>query len=217
MKKLLLFLCFVVLVLFCIKLGLRNKPKAPEIPKEEACAPLSAADSLHLFFKGAPLTGSLQQFIARMQTCGFTLCDNKDGTAILSGDFAGYQNCTVVVYTLQTQDVVNTIVVLFPQRENWSLLKDDYMILKKMLTKKYGKPAKVTEKFEGYQSGMEDDGDRFHNVTSDRCKYISEFDTPKGEIVLSIDHQDFSECYVMLRYYDRLNSEVIRKQALEDL
>lgn len=85
-----------------------------------------------------------------------------------------------------------------------------------MLTEKYGKPANVTEKFQGY-SEPEDDLSRMYEVQLDRCKYVSTFETPKGDIQLYIGHNSTMSCYVMLSYFDKINGDVIRAKAIDDL
>lgn len=69
-----------------------------------------------------------------MQQAGFTHLGTDDGTALLEGDFAGFKNCTVGVSTLKSVNIVNTIGVIFPYKDDWSLLERDYELLKSMLT-----------------------------------------------------------------------------------
>ncbi len=71
--------------------------------------------SEHLTFKGVPIDGTLNQFVSKMKAAGFTSEGVQDGTAVLSGDFAGYKECIIVVSTLQNKDLVSTIGVMFPE------------------------------------------------------------------------------------------------------
>ena len=43
------------------------------------------------------------------------------------------------------------------------------------------------------------------------------FRTAKGNIELSIDHNGVSSCYVMLRYFDKINTNAVEQQAMNDL
>ena len=172
--------------------------------------------SRHLTFKGVPLDGTLDQYVLKMKQNGFKHLSTKDGTAMLQGDFAGYKGCYVGVSTLKQKDLVYKIGVLFPERETWSALSGNYFDLKQMLTEKYGNPSDVVEKFDTRVEPRDDDS-RMHEVQFDRCKYYSVWTTNKGEIQLSIDHNSVTSCFVKLAYFDKINGETIKKQALDDL
>ena len=172
--------------------------------------------SQHLTFKGVPLDGTLDQYVLKMKQGGFKHLSTKDGTAMLQGDFAGYKDCYVGVSTLKQKDLVYKIGVLFPEKETWSTLSGNYFDLKQMLTEKYGKPSDVVEKFDT-RIEPRDDHSKMYEVQFDRCKYYSAWTTGKGEIQLSIDHNSVTSCFVKLAYFDKINGDTIKKQALDDL
>ena len=87
----------------------------------------------HLKFKGVPINGSLQEYVTKMKTAGFTLIKTEKDFATLQGDFAGFKNCKITVTTIKPMDLVNTINVAFPSRDEWSELESDYRQLKTML------------------------------------------------------------------------------------
>lgn len=95
-----------------------------------------AQSSDHLKFKGVPIDGTLSEYVLKMKQAGFQLIETDDGEAVLEGEFAGYSDCMIGVKTLQKQDLVHEIVVLFPSQDKWSGLSYDYERLKSMLTKK---------------------------------------------------------------------------------
>lgn len=173
-------------------------------------------ESPHLSFKGVPIDGTLNEYVQKMKQKGFDYLGAEDGIAILSGDFAAYKGCTIGVSTLKKKDLVSKITVIFPDCKTWTALSNNYYTLKEMLTEKYGEPADVIEKFQGYLEPR-DDNDRMHEVKMDMCKYITTFETPKGSIQLYIGHNDMSSCYVLLSYFDKINGDVIRAEAIEDL
>ena len=181
-----------------------------------ALTSFAQTESPHLSFKGVPIDGTLNEYIQKMKQKGFDYLRTTDGLAILSGDFAGYKGCIIGVATLRQKDLVSKITVIFPSSETWGTLSNNYYSLKEMLTEKYGKPEFVTEEFQGY-SQPTDDNSRMHEVKMDRCKFITSFETPKGSIQLSIDHNDISECSVILSYFDKINGDVIRAEAMDDL
>ncbi len=172
--------------------------------------------SKHLTFKGVPLNGTLDQYVLKMKQAGFKQLSTKDGIAMLQGDFAGYKDCYVGVSTLKQKDLVYKIGVLFPEKDTWSTLSENYFDLKQMLTEKYGKPSDVVENFDT-RSEPRDDGSKMYEVQFDRCKYYSIWTTDKGEIQLSIDHNSVTSCFVKLAYFDKLNGDTIKKQAIDDL
>ena len=175
-----------------------------------------AQTSEHLTFKGVPIDGTLDEYISKMKKSGFSHIGTEDGTAILNGDFAGYKNCYVGVSTLKQKDLVHKIAVIFPDKETWSTLSGNSFDLKKMLTEKYGKPTDVIEKFDSY-SQPRDDNSRMHEVGMDRCKYYSIWETDKGEIQLSIEHESVVKYFVRLGYFDKINSAKIKEKAIDDL
>lgn len=181
-----------------------------------AYAQTATDSSKHLTFKGVPLDGSLDQFVSKMKQSGFKLLSSGDNVAGLEGDFAGYKECLVSVSTLKQQDLVCKIEVIFPGKETWSTLSQNYFNLKDLLTEKYGKPADIVEKFDS-DSYTRDDQSKMYGVKFDQCKYSTIWSTYKGEIQLSIDHNKLSRCFVKLVYFDKLNGDTMRKKALDDL
>jgi hypothetical protein len=171
--------------------------------------------SNHLTFKGVPINGTLAEYVLKMKKNGFTQKGTKDGIAILEGDFAAYKNCVVGVSTLKQKDLVSKIAVMFPDRDTWSSLSSNYFNLKELLTEKYGKPAESLEEFQSYTP--DDDGSKLAQVQLGACKYYTTYETEKGTIQLSIEHGDVTRCFIKLAYFDKINSETVKKQALDDL
>lgn len=170
--------------------------------------------SQHLAFKGVPIDGALAEYVSIMKQNGFTQIGTEDGVAMLKGDFASYKGCIVGVATLKGKDLVNKITVIFPTQESWSSLASNYFNLKGMLTEKYGQPSESVEKFSSYEP--KDDGSKMTQVHLDACKYITTYETDKGSIQLSIKG-DISSAFVILAYFDKINSDIIREKAKEDL
>jgi hypothetical protein len=168
--------------------------------------------SKHLTFKGVPIDGILDEYVSKMKQNGFTHLGTEDGIAILNGDFAGYKDCHVGISTLKQKDLVHKIAVIFPERKTWSTLSGNYFGLKELLTEKYGNPHEVIEKFN--TSRDLDDNSKMHEVEFDRYKYLTSYKTDVGTIVLSIDHEGVSKCYVRLMYIDKINSDKIKAKRL---
>ena len=180
------------------------------------CSFTYSQSSEHLVFKGVPIDGTLKEYVAKMVQNGFTNLGTKDETALLNGDFAGYKNCNLSVSTLKQKDLVYKIAVTFPKKDTWSTLSGNYLDLKEMLSEKYGNPTDVVEKFDTYSQPL-DDNDRMHRVQFDNCKYSSLWKTDKGEIKLSIQHDNALRCFIQLTYTDKINSTIIKAKAKGDL
>jgi hypothetical protein len=168
----------------------------------------------HLSFKSVPIDGTLNEYVAKMKQNGFTHTGTENGIAMLTGDFAAYKNCIVVVATLKQRDLVSKITVIFPECETWSLLSSNYFSLKELLTEKYGQPSECVEKFQSNYG--DDDNSKMHQVKMNTCKYYTTYETDKGSIQLSIEN-NLMTCYVMLAYFDKINSDIIRAKAIDDL
>ena len=170
----------------------------------------------HMTFKGVPIDGTLDNFVLKMKGKGFTPFVSENGMAALTGDFAAYRGCTLVVATLENKDLVSRIMVLFPEMDSWPPLASNYFNLKELLTEKYGEPTEVVEKFDSY-SEPKNDNDKMYEVGMNRCQYYSTYETDNGSIELSIMNDDFSASLVALKYSDNVNREIIRAKALDDL
>jgi len=150
-----------------------------------------------------------------MKKSGFMHSGTQDGLAILKGDFASYKNCTVEVSTFKAKDLVNKIIVMFPNVDNWTSLSSNYFNLKEMLTEKYGRPAESKEKFQPYKA--DNDVSKMIYVLSGNCKYYAIYKTDKGTIELSIEQIDNKRSFVKLAYFDKINSAIINEKAKSDL
>ena len=168
----------------------------------------------HLKFKGISIDGTLSDFTQKMKQKGFSYKGMEDGIAMFEGEFAATKGCTVIVVAKST-NVVHKVAVVFPDCDTWSCLSNKYESLKDMLTQKYGEPSFNIEKFD--DKYIDDDGDRYYNVRTDRCKYATSWVTEEGEIDLDISHSGYLSCFVRLIYIDGLNTDKVINQAIDDL
>lgn len=178
--------------------------------------PVSAQNNTHMTFKSMPIDGSLSDFTTKMKQKGFTHLWTQDGVALFSGEFAAYKDCTIGVVSSTSTNTVCKISVRFPERETWFQLYQNYSHLKEMLTQKYGEPTLNVEKFDSSYE-PEDDNSRIHELRMDRCVYVSTWETEKGDIALAIEHADYTDCFVRLIYWDKINMEKVTRSAIDDL
>ena len=168
-------------------------------------------ESQHLTFKGVPIDGTLEQFVAQMNQKGFVGQARENGFAFLKGDFAGYKGCFIQVSTLRNHDCVNSIEVRFPEI-GWNAAEACYLRLKGMLTTKYGRPSRTTEKFER-SIVAKDENRKEWELSEVLATYETIFKTEKGEITLMIN----KKCQATLIYLDKINREAFDAAALADL
>lgn len=169
----------------------------------------------HLSFKGVPVDGKLTDYVTKMSSEGFRYVGTKDGAAMLNGDFAGYKNCLVGVSTVKEMDLVSHINVFFPPHRQWGTLSSNYFNIKEMLTEKYGMPSKTEERF-FWSREPQTDSEKMLAIKMNQYKYSTVYKTDQGAIELSI-LGGFYSSRVRLTYLDKVNSEIIRKLAMEDL
>ncbi|MEY4572622.1 MAG: hypothetical protein RLZ10_1865, partial [Bacteroidota bacterium] len=65
-----------------------------------------STENQHLLFKGVPIDGTMNEYVAKMKLNGFVVMDSEPGTYVLQGDFAGYKDCFVGVVTMKQKDLV---------------------------------------------------------------------------------------------------------------
>jgi hypothetical protein len=83
-----------------------------------------------------------------------------------------------------------------------------------MLSEKYGAPNESIEKWEnGYEPML---ALRISAVKRGECNFTTSFVTPKGKIQLRIEHKD-ATCFVFLGYFDKINGEIMKAKAIDDL
>ena len=175
------------------------------------------AQEQHLAFKGVPIDGALKDYKDAMIKAGFHYEGEDEGVALLSGDFAGFKNVMIAVYTLANCDVVSHIAVIFPENSTWSELLTDYENLKDMMTKKYGRPKDCQERFTSYVS---DSGDlRLTALSKGEYEWHTNYETDLGSIKLTISKgmvHYHTGCAVLI-YQDKINSDKVKNSAIDDL
>lgn len=171
----------------------------------------------HLTFKGVPINGTLKAYTDAMIKAGFHYEGKTDNEInILSGDFAGFKSCYICVSTLSNCDVVNSISVLFPNRDTWSSVVSDYEQLKSMLTQKYGIPSVCSEKFTSHVG--DNNTMKMYALRNEECEWYTIFSTELGDIELSvIEGTSYNTGAVRLTYYDKINSDKVQNAAMDDL
>jgi hypothetical protein len=133
-------------------------------------------------FKGHPVDGTMDEFVKLLEDDGFVL--DEPGTVaapanvyLLTGTFAGYDNCQIIVMTSQYTSKVMRVSVFLPENEDWASLKSNYFTIKEMYTSKYGE-GQSDEYFSGsYEDG---DGKEIEAVKSGNVTLSTKWDEYNG-------------------------------------
>lgn len=189
------------------------------LPLLAAPTQAQTTEEQHLEFMGIPIDGTLNAFAQKLQAKGMRIITSTDSGIALSGDFAGYRDCSIIVlsYPLASIQTVWRVTVILPSYDSWSSLSSCYFRLKDMLTQKYGTPYGV-EEFQAY-SQPTDDFTKMHYVKMDKCSYESIFEISEGYIGLKINAYGIttSDPCACLIYTDQINEQKKDKSAMDDL
>ena len=179
-----------------------------------AVCTVCSAQTNHMKFKGIPIDGTLNSFVQKLKDKGYTFIEQKNGVAILEGEFAATKGCTICVARFSDRDQVNIVAVIFPEEETWNGITKEYYTLKDMLKEKYGTPECIEE-----FSDRDPPSDflKFHAILRDECHYKSEFSCENGMIQLTMVKVDYNTASVILKYIDNANADETRKKIMDDL
>lgn len=172
--------------------------------------------SKHLTFKEVSIDGTLIEFVSKMENEGFTHLRTEEGIATLNGDFATYKDCRIAVLTIEPKEVVHSIQVFFPKCYGWSSLLSNYMWVKELLTEKYGEPTLVVETF-NKPTVPDENNAKMWEVLQTNCNYSVLYEMEEGTIELTIKRGTVVNAFVQITYLDKINGEMLRQKAKDDL
>lgn len=181
-------------------------------------AMIAQPTSEHLTFKGVPIDGTLAQYVTNMKDAGFEYLGEQHNIALLKGQFAGFNDCIIRISELTLTNIVGSVDVILPKYDDSHSITGDYEKFKSMLTEKYGEPAIVKEDLLTlkFSNTAVNNIDSFYQKKLNKYIWYTTFKVPKGEIILSIQN-DERQSYLVLRYFDKINSDIARSAAMEDL
>lgn len=170
-----------------------------------------AQDSIsHLEFKGIPINGKLDEFVKKLEAQGYKMTESLDNIIMMEGQFTG-KDATILIISTKKSKTVWKVVVKFSEQSSWSSLKSDYFYYKEMFVKKYGSPTKKYEFFSNpYYEG---DGYELSALRSEKCHYISAFETKSGVVYLEISKYKKIE----ISYEDESNSNIMNREKEESV
>lgn len=158
----------------------------------------------HLEFLGIPIDGHIDVFTNLLGQKWLSSSKKEDNRAILSGSFAGYDDCKIYVYySVATDQRAWRVDVEIPASSisPWSSLEADYIYLKDELTEKYGVPRQKMRQLPFR--------DRTGNTIYIENDPNPEFETINGKVSLAITNleKDDNKFGIRLSYIDTENEQ----------
>lgn len=170
----------------------------------------------HMKFKGIEMTGTAVDFARQLEQKGYINMGSMNNTTILTGTFAGYNQCNIMVLG-KTDGKLTKVTVMFPSSESWSNLYETYSILKKNLTEKYGAPVKENMDWNDKYNHEPSDNMKYTKIQLQEAKVGTYYITEQGEIDLEIKGSVSGGCFVFLSYFDLASQRETIKSVQEDL
>lgn len=165
-------------------------------------------------FKGITLGGTLKEILPRLLKDYQYLTQVNGTTTVLTGRFAGYNNCLIYVTGVNENDIVDNISVSLPSSEFWNLVYAQYKTLKTSLTEKYGEPIECVEHFEKTD-------DMISSLINGNTVCTTTFQphgTAFGEIIIFLSGiQNPKSVSVIISYMDRLAQFIQNEKNKNDL
>ena len=167
---------------------------------------ISASAQEHLTFKGIPMNGHISTFVSKLKNIGFKEIASEDYFALVEGEFGG-NDCQVAIYGSKKSKVVHKIAVILDESPSWYSLKSTYNEYKQLLASKYGEGTSFEYFSDPYYEG---DGYELGALRNDKCTYATYFDTPNGDIVITIAY--VGKPCTTLGYIDEINDNIAEEE-----
>ena len=175
-----------------------SKPSVANSPVNSSIVPNSGN---HFEFKGVVINGSKDEVADALLKQGYGFVDGGDDGILLSGKFAGIDNCQILVNASQHTHQTYSISVFTPEALTWWSVKADYDRIKEMLRKKYGRPSSSTEFFsDPYDEG---DGYELTALSTGNAMFVTSYSSKNGNITIHITHG----AQLLITYKDKINGE----------
>ncbi len=182
-------------------------------------------------FKGNEITGTVDQFGAKLSSQGFTFIGKESYGSAYTGRFAGMDDCILVLSPVENSKDIASVSVLIGLKfseydvhsyETWEKLLKDYEDLKDLMTEKYGEP---TEQNAGFTQGAYTGSSslKLHSVKEGQCEYYSKWGDPdvdKMVVRLSITggkSMGFDCAIIVLNYYNVEKANSSKKEIIDYL
>lgn len=153
-----------------------------------------AQEKTHLEFEGVSIDGTVEAVVGRLRRRGFK---TEKGEAILKGKVMG-KKAKVTVASTPDGNTVYLVLVDFEVGSSWENVRTCYESMKMQLRARHGDPVLYREEFDSPLA----EADPIKALRYDNCRFISHYQAPGGEIILSISKDAVVQCY----YVDTANA-----------
>ena len=168
-------------------------------------------------FKGISFNTNFSEFTKQLTSKGMTLLRTQTEptmiVATFKGDFAGYSDCEVFVFSTLDKSCIYKVTVFLPTKTTWYELKSCYFSMIGSYKNKYGEP---TDDYKFFSSPYYDgDGYEMSAVTLEKCHYVAFWEFNYGTIMLEISKYK----QVGIVYEDAKNVEKVmekKRQTIND-
>ena len=168
----------------------------------------------HMKFKGIEMDGQLGPFVAALQQQKFSVEEQSDDVAMLSGIFNGQEAYVYAYASARSHTVYQVAVVFVHSGKEWSTIWNSYTTYQERLEKKYGEPTDYIEENRCSFS----QNDPLFSLRTDQAEYWTLYKADYGSILLSIKNLSFPfDVHVCITYVDAANWGLNENEVLEDL
>ncbi|MCQ2278717.1 MAG: hypothetical protein MJZ62_05385 [Bacteroidales bacterium] len=123
-----------------------------------------------VWFKSHPIDGLASDFIKLLESDGFIKGQpTHTKTVSLKGNVSGIDSCLVFVTPAENTGKVYYLTIHFPVVNNWTDIRNQYLIIKDALISKYGPCMSSNEGFLGSYS----EGEEMKALSEDKVHYTS--------------------------------------------
>lgn len=163
----------------------------------------------HLMFQNIPITGTEKQMKDSLHSHGFRW--GMDGLRIKGyiGLVAG-KEMVVTIHVTPESNVVYSLVAHGKRHRKWEDLKKEYLDIKALCRKKYGRPVSHSERFHRLVMGK---NSKKRAVRQGKCDYQCSFRVKNGTIIVYVDN----DRRVCIEYQDEENAALNEEEILREL
>lgn len=175
--------------------------------------PEAFAQTQYAKFKGISMNEPLSSFVNKLTKDGFELYEIREGTAYLTGKFAGDPDCMIAVHS--EKGIVDHVAVLFSFFSSWELVKFKYDSFKENFKLKYNNSPIENEHFENSSTS---DVLKYYALKENKAEWYCGFMIPGGGALISIEPASEPGVFALkIVYYDNINREIVKASEMEDI
>lgn len=165
----------------------------------------------HISVKGVELKGNIYNLIRKFERAGlkFSSALSNDSRTVLTGDFAGYDNCMFLLLESEDKSYVAKVSVIFPEEYSWNRLK----VMYDKLCEQYDNKYEVISEYTGFDPPYkEGDGNELRAIDEGKCHYGKFYSIPWGLAAIQLMSTAGKSGAIYITYEDNANMEKYEKE-----